>query len=152
MATFHGMFGTKKKQASSTFSSSLQTNEVTSDGDTIVIPAGPQEAQQQTGQLAVDILEFPTHYEIKAPIAGISINDLDIDVKQNTITIAGRRSTNLIPEHATILVEECFWGDFSRKITMPFVVNPETIEAGFSKESILTLKIPKENGVRINGR
>lgn len=147
------MFGSKKKQASSTFSSSIPAEEVISNGSTIVIPANQDQIlEQQVGQLAVDILEFPTHYEIKAPIAGISIEDLDIDVDNTTVTISGRRSTSLIPEAASLLVEECFWGDFSRKITLPFAVSPDSIEAGFSKESILTVKIPKEGGIRINGR
>jgi len=96
MATFHGMFGSKKKQTSSTFSSNIETAEVIDNGNTIIIPAGQQDdSQPQTGQLAVDILEYATHYEVKAPIAGISIEDLDIDVEKNTLTIAGRRSTNL---------------------------------------------------------
>lgn len=102
-----------------------------------------------TGQVAVDIYEQDGYYIIKAPIAGIHLNDLDIEVSDNALVIHGKRAqTDDIPDNQYYL-QECFWGEFSRRITLPCQIDPKKIRATFNKEGILKILVPKEEKVKI---
>jgi len=86
---------------------------------------------------------------IKAPIAGIRLNDLDIEVSDNVVTIRGsRQQGDSVPEDQYYL-QECFWGEFSRSITLPCKVDPKKIRATFNKDGILKILVPKEEKVKI---
>ena len=86
---------------------------------------------------------------IKAPIAGIRQSDLDIEVSNNVITIRGkRRQADDIPEHQYFL-QECFWGEFQRSVTLPCTIDPRKVKATFNKECVLKIIIPKEEKVKI---
>ncbi len=101
------------------------------------------------GQVAVDIYEQDGYYIIKAPIAGVRLSDIDIEISDNVLTIRGQRSQNDGVEHDQYYLQECFWGEFHRSITMPFQIDPKKIRATFNKECILKIIIPKEERVKI---
>jgi HSP20 family protein len=101
------------------------------------------------GQVAVDIYEQDNYIIIKAPIAGVRLCDLDIEVSDNVVTIRGmRRQTDPIQDDQYYL-QECFWGEFSRSVTLPVTVDPKKIRATFNKECILKILVPKEERVKI---
>ncbi len=103
----------------------------------------------QAGQIAVDIYEMDNYYIIRAPIAGVRLSDIDIEVDEKVLTIKGRRSpSDTVPANQYYL-QECFWGDFSRSITLPVVIDPKKVRATYSKDSILKVIIPKEEKVKI---
>ena len=106
------------------------------------------------GQVALDIFEYDNYYILKAPIAGVRLADLDIEVHDNILTIRGtRRQTDTIPEEQYYL-KECFWGDFQRSVTLPGSIDPKKVKATFNKDSILKIIVPKEDEkvkiIRIN--
>lgn len=104
---------------------------------------------RSAGHVAVDIYEFDNYYIIKAPIAGVKLSDIDIEVTDNVITIRGNRQQgDAIPTDQYYL-QECFWGEFSRSVTLPFTIDPKKIKATFNKECILKILIPKEERVKI---
>ena len=101
------------------------------------------------GQVAVDIYEQDNYYIIKAPIAGVHLNDIDLEISDNVITIRGvRQQTDTVPSGQYYL-QECFWGEFSRSITMPCTIDPKKVKATFNKECVLKILIPKEEKVKI---
>lgn len=117
----------------------------------------PQEERSQpkkasrsgVGQVALDIFEFDNYYIIKAPIAGVKMSDLDIEVNDTVLTIRGaRRQTDTIGESQYYL-KECFWGEFERSVTLPCSIDPRKVKATFNKESILKIIVPKEERVKI---
>jgi HSP20 family protein len=109
-----------------------------------------QSSQQATkGQLAVDIYEQDNYYIIKAPIAGVSLSDLDIEISDNVITLRGTRKQGDSIADDQYYLQECFWGEFSRSITLPFTIDPKKVKATFNKECILKILIPKEEKVKI---
>jgi len=104
---------------------------------------------KQAGQITVDIYEQDSYYIIRAPIAGVRLSDLDIEVDGKVVTIRGARSMgDAIPEDQ-YYVQECFCGEFSRSITLPVAVDPKKVKATFSKDCILKILIPKEEKVKI---
>lgn len=105
--------------------------------------------QGAKGQVAVDIYEQDNYYIIKAPIAGVRLSDLDLEISDNVITIRGtRQQTDNIPGNQYYL-QECFWGEFSRSVTLPTSIDPKKVRATFNKECILKILIPKEEKVKI---
>ncbi len=120
------------------------------------IQAAPQRAPTvgqirpaAVGQVALDIFEYDNYYILKAPIAGVRLADLDIEITDNILTIRGhRRQTDEIPDNQ-YYVRECFWGGFERSVTLPFNIDPRKVKATFNKECILKILVPKEERVKI---
>ncbi len=111
--------------------------------------SAPVSPPKQAGQITVDIYEQDSYYIIRAPIAGVRLADLDIEVDGKVVTIRGERSLgDSIPEDQ-YYVQECFCGEFSRSITLPTAIDPKKVKATFSKDSILKIIIPKEEKVKI---
>jgi HSP20 family protein len=109
----------------------------------------PSNPVKQAGQIAVDIYEQDSYYIIRAPIAGVKLGDLDIEVDGKVVTIHGTRApAENIPDDQYYL-QECFWGEFSRSVTLPCSIDPKKIKATFSKDSILKVIVPKEERVKI---
>jgi HSP20 family protein len=100
-------------------------------------------------QVAVDIYEQDGYYIIKAPIAGVRLSDIDIEIADNVLTIRGQRPQGDNVAQDQYYLQECFWGEFSRSITMPFSIDPKKVKATFNKECILKIIIPKEEKVKI---
>ncbi|MDD5026005.1 MAG: Hsp20/alpha crystallin family protein [Candidatus Peribacteraceae bacterium] len=112
------------------------------------VPTSPHSSAQK-GHIAVDIFEQDNYYIIRAPIAGVKLSDLDIEVDDKVLTIRGiRRMTDEVPKDQYYL-QECFWGEFSRSIRLPIVIDPKKVKATFSKDSVLKVLIPKEEKVKI---
>lgn len=101
------------------------------------------------GQVALDIFEYDSYYILKAPIAGVKLSDIDIEVNDNVITIRGsRKQSDTIPDDQ-YFVRECFWGDFERSVTLPCSVDPRKVRATFNKECVLKVIVPKEEKIKI---
>ncbi len=109
----------------------------------------PIAKQTSVGQVALDIFEYENYYILKAPIAGVRLSDIDIDVQDSTIIIRGaRRQTDTIPDDQ-YYIKECFWGDFERKVTLPCSIDARKVKATFNKECILKILVPKEEKIKI---
>lgn len=136
---FHGIFSSLDREQSA----------VREDVPVASAVAPAAAGQQTKGQVAVDIYEHENYYIIKAPIAGVRLCDLDIEISDNVITISGtRQQTDDIPTENYYL-QECYWGPFSRSVTLPFTIDPKRIRATFNKECILKILVPKEEKVKI---
>ncbi len=149
-SSFHGIFSSLTQGQSSTAlknnPSPLELEQTSHNEDNT---SAPSKAQRQSGQISVDVYEHDSYIIIRAPIAGVKLADLDIEVDGKTITIRGSRHiTDEIPEQ-NFYVQECFWGEFARSITLPGIIDPKKIRATFSKDSILKIIIPKEEKVKI---
>jgi HSP20 family molecular chaperone IbpA len=101
------------------------------------------------GQVALDIFEYDNYYILKAPIAGVRLQDIDIEVNDSVITIRGtRRQSDDIPPDQYYL-QECFWGEFERSVTLPCSIDARKVKATFNKESVLKILVPKEEKIKI---
>ena len=110
---------------------------------------GDDNAQGQTGKIAVDVYEADDYYIVKAPIAGVRMSDIDIEVTDNVLTIRGvRRQTDDLPSDQ-YYVQECFWGPFKRSVTFPGAIDPKKVKATFNRDCVLKVLIPKEERVKI---
>lgn len=97
----------------------------------------------EEGQLAVDVFQTEDEVVLKAPIAGVGPGDLDISITDEAITIRGERKNAHKVRAEEYLVQECYWGPFSRTYILPVQVIAEKANA-LLKEGILTISIPKD--------
>lgn len=94
------------------------------------------------GQLAVDVYQTKENVVIKAPIAGVNVDDIDIEVAEDVVTIRGERKEETEVDREHYYVQECYWGSFSRSVILPTSTIAEKAAASL-KDGVLTITIPK---------
>ena len=98
---------------------------------------------ENEGQLSIDVLEDEQNIYLRAAVAGTAVDDLDITVTHDTVTIRGQREHGCCEwGNVTTHLEECFWGTYSRSVVLPSHVRPEAADAVI-KNGIHTVTIPK---------
>jgi len=98
--------------------------------------------ESNEGQLAVDVYETATEIVIKAPVAGVSEEDISISIKRDNVTINGERKEEREVATESYTAQECFWGSFSRVISLPVEGEAEKASATL-KKGILEIRVPK---------
>ena len=94
------------------------------------------------GQLAVDVYQTKDTVVIKAPIAGVRPDDIDVAISEDVVTIRGDRKDERAVEKEHYYVQECFWGSFSRSVILPTSTIADKAAASL-KDGVLTIEIPK---------
>jgi len=100
------------------------------------------EEESSEGQLSVDVFQTPDEIVIKAHVAGVKPDDLDVSITRDMVTIRGKRSDHTEVQHDDYFYKELYWGSFSRTILLPQEVDTEQAEAS-EKHGLLTLRLPK---------
>ncbi len=94
------------------------------------------------GELAVDVYQTEKEIVIRSAVAGVKAEDLDISVDNDVLIIKGSRERPAQEDKANHFIQECYWGDFSRRIIIPDEIDPSRIDASM-KEGILTVRVPR---------
>ncbi|MDE2071125.1 MAG: Hsp20/alpha crystallin family protein [Patescibacteria group bacterium] len=94
------------------------------------------------GELAIDMHQTPTHIIIKAMIAGVRPDDLDVSITRDSVTIRGKRERATEGQAGDFFFQELYWGSFARTIMLPQEVEIEEAEAT-EKHGLLVIKLPK---------
>lgn len=99
--------------------------------------------EQNEGQLSVDVIETESEVIVRSAIAGVSSEELDISLSEDTLTIRGDRGHHCEDyEEDNLHVQECHWGTFSRSIILPSHVDPDSADATL-KQGVLTITMKK---------
>ena len=100
---------------------------------------------------AVDISESEKGYDIVAELPGFSEEELDIQVKENLLTLSAEKMESAEKsekkDEVKILKRERSSLSFKRSFYLPKDASPENIEAVF-KNGLLTLSIGKKEEVK----
>lgn len=96
----------------------------------------------EEGELAVDVYQTPDSIIVKAMIAGVKPDDLDVSISRDTVTLRGKRKDEQEIVGDDYFFRELYWGAFSRIILLPEEVEPEEAEAT-EKNGLLTIRLPK---------
>ena len=94
------------------------------------------------GELAVDVYQNNGEIVIQSTIAGVSSDDLDVNIENDVVTISGERRNPNEEEDKSYFYQECYWGPFSRQIILPEEIDTSRIEASM-KDGVFTLRLPK---------
>jgi HSP20 family protein len=74
-------------------------------------------------------------------LAGISKSDLQIEAKENTIRIFGKKKVDY-PEETSLHRRERVSGEFDRTLSVPVQIEPDGIKAEY-RDGILALFLPR---------
>ena len=108
-------------------------------------PHSWQELENQNeGELAVDVYQTPDSIVVKALVAGVLPNNLEISVSRDMITIEGTREEEREVEDDGYFQRELYWGSFSRTILLPEEVDVDEADAT-ERHGILIIRLPKIN-------
>jgi len=94
------------------------------------------------GQLSVDVFSTDKEIVIKSTIAGVQVEDIDISINNDMLTIRGERKQETEDRLEDYYYQECYWGGFSRSIILPVEVDPDKVAASL-KNGVLTIRLPK---------
>ena len=98
--------------------------------------------EEEAGELAVDVYQTPSHIVIKAMIAGVRPDDLDVSITRDMVTIRGKRERHTEGTSGDFFFQELYWGSFARTIVLPQEVEIEEAEAS-EKHGLLVIRLPK---------
>jgi HSP20 family protein len=91
---------------------------------------------------AMDIVETDDDFVLRADLPGIDEDDVKIEFEDGTLTISGERKAEHQTKNEGYYRVERSYGSFSRSLTLPQGVNPESVSANFDR-GVLEVRIPK---------
>lgn len=96
----------------------------------------------QEGELPVDMYHTGDAVVIRALVAGVSPDDLDIAITRDMVTIKGVREEYQEATDEDYYHRELFWGSFSRTLLLPEEVLIDEADAQ-EKHGLLEIRLPK---------
>jgi HSP20 family protein len=91
---------------------------------------------------AMDLVEEGDHYVLRADLPGLSEDDVKVELEDNVLTISGERKSEHEERKDGYYRVERAAGKFSRSLTLPEGVDPESVQAHF-KNGVLEVRVPK---------
>lgn len=105
-------------------------------------PDAEEDTSALEGEIAVDVYQDSAHVVVISPIAGVRPEKIEISADDDTITISGERGAEHLTEQNHVIIQEIYWGTFSRSVTLPVPCLVDKAVATF-KHGVLTVTIPK---------
>ena len=90
----------------------------------------------------MDLLETAEHYVLRADPPGLADENVNIEFEGNVLTISGERTAEHDDQQEGYYRLERAFGTFSRSLTLPDGVDPDTVQAHLNR-GVLEVKIPK---------
>ncbi len=100
------------------------------------------EDDNSEGELAVDVFQTGEEIVIRAMVAGVKPDDLDIAITRDMVTVKGTREPAEDVPQENFFFKELYWGTFSRTILLPQEIEVEDAEAT-ERNGMLTIRLPK---------
>jgi HSP20 family protein len=100
------------------------------------------EVAKGAGQLPVDVHQTPSDIIVRAFVAGVRPDELNISISRDRVEISGTRSEREEVSGPDYFAQELFWGAFSRVIMLPQEIDVEATSAN-AKDGLLTIILPK---------
>ena len=96
---------------------------------------------------AMDVIEDEKIIRIKADVAGINENDLDVTITGNVLTISGKKEEKKENKGENYIFSERRSGAFSRSVTLPAGFRQKDVK-GELKNGVLTITLEREKPVK----
>ena len=100
--------------------------------------------EELEGELGIDMYETHNAVVIRAITAGVKLSDIDINITREHVSIRGTRTQSHRIDPEDFVMQEIYWGAFSREVTLPCEVDIDEVEA-IEDHGLLTVTMPKLN-------
>jgi len=91
---------------------------------------------------AMDLVETDEHLVLRGDLPGLSEEDVEIEIKDNVLTVSGERKAEHEERSEGFYRVERAFGRFSRSLTLPRGVESDKVSAKFDR-GVLEVRIPK---------
>lgn len=99
------------------------------------------------GQLPIDVHQTSSEIIIRAFVAGVRPDELNISISRDRVEIEGSRMERSQVSGNDYFTRELFWGSFTRAILLPEEIDVENSTAS-TKDGLLTIILPKLDKAR----
>lgn len=94
------------------------------------------------GTLPLDVHETDQAYTVIAPMPGLSVDQINIKLHNNSLTISAEWPQFEAAEGTRVLLQERNYGEVSRTISLPQPIDSDAVNAAY-ENGLLTLTLPK---------
>ena len=101
--------------------------------------------------LRADVYQTEKDVIVKAEIPGISKEDLEVYIDEDSIRLSGQSKRDKEYKDENIYRTERYYGSFSRTIPLPMEVKTEQASAEY-KDGILSITVPKAEPSKLKGK
>jgi HSP20 family protein len=100
---------------------------------------------------SMDIYETPEEIIIRAEIAGVVKEDLEVEISNKAVRILGKRAEITRVAGATYRLAEIQYGKFERILFLPAPIDTEVVTSSFTNGflELRLMKMPREKTYRI---
>ena len=95
----------------------------------------------------VDIYETDDALILKAELPGVSKDNVNIEIHQNTLILRGQRKHEAEVKEENYHRVERAYGTFQRAFALPTLVDQEHVQATY-KDGVLELRLPKSEAAK----
>ncbi|MCJ7660142.1 MAG: Hsp20/alpha crystallin family protein [Anaerolineales bacterium] len=81
---------------------------------------------------------------VTSEVPGINVDDIDIVVVGETLTLSGNRGWDELNEDTKYHRQERGYGDFTRTVKLPFLVDADKVDASFI-DGVLNITLPRKD-------
>jgi len=96
---------------------------------------------------SMEMLDQEDKFVVKAELPGMKMEDMDVCVSDNILTIKGEKKTSSEVKEEDYHFSERSYGSFSRSITLPSSVDADKITASF-EDGVLEIDLPKSAEIK----
>ena len=100
---------------------------------------------------SVDMFEEGDNLVIKAELPGMKKEDINVDLKDDVITISGEKKSEEKTERKDYHRVERSFGSFTRRLQLPVEIKADKVEASF-KDGVLVIRMPKSEAAKQNAK
>lgn len=79
---------------------------------------------------------------VHAFLPGVNRDDIDVSIKENILTIKGKKQDEELTEGTEVHIREIYSGEFSRSLELPFRIDAEKVSAEL-KDGVLGILIQR---------
>lgn len=99
------------------------------------------------GYPAMNVGTTPRSIEIYAFAPGLDPASIDVQIEQGVLTISGERKPEVVPEGATVHIDERFAGRFRRVVSLPEDIDPNTVSATY-RDGVLHVSVSRREAAQ----
>jgi HSP20 family protein len=105
-------------------------------------PSFPRLFEEMKPTPTVDIFEDGDDIVVKSELPGMTKDDIEVNITENTITISGEKKSEEKIEKKNYYRLERSYGSFCRSFDLPVKIQPDKAKASF-KDGVLEVRLPK---------
>jgi HSP20 family protein len=106
-------------------------------------PAWDFETTLEMGAPKVDVIEGEKAYKLSAELPGLIEKDIEVTLADGMLTLKGEKNQEKEEKTKQYWLNERSYGSFQRTFALPEGVDPDKVDATFTK-GILTIMLPKK--------